>query len=253
LEELSHEAQQAADRNDSKNLYRIVRELTNSRHNSGVPIKSKDGHVLLTEEEQSKRWVEHFQGVLNQPEPSILFNFDHEPPVAPLDVTMQEFSLSEIEKAIRSLKNNKAAGLDEVSAELLKHGRDIVSTELLHLFNLIWQKEEVPEDWRNGVIVTLPKKGNLSDCDNWRGITLLSVPGKAFCSALLNRLKETVDITLREEQAGFRRGRSFCEQIFTLRNIIEQSQEFQSPLFLNYIDFLRRPLIAFIASLYGKL
>ena len=81
------------------------------------------------------------------------------------------------------------------------------------------------------------KKGNLSDCNNWRGITLLSSPGKAFCSVLLNRLKDKIDRILRQEQAGFRSERSCGEQIFTLRNIIEQSLEFQSPLLINYIDF----------------
>ena len=61
LEEKSKEAQEAADRNDSKTLYRIVRELTNARSGATVPIKSKDGRDLLTDEEQAERWVEHFQ------------------------------------------------------------------------------------------------------------------------------------------------------------------------------------------------
>ena len=69
-------------------------------------------------------------------------------------------------------------------------------------------------------ITLSPKKGSLSDCNNWKGITLLSVPGKTFCRVLLNRLKDEIDHTLRQEQAGFRSGRSCCEQIFTLRNII---------------------------------
>jgi hypothetical protein len=129
--------------------------------------------------------------------------------------------------------------------------------ELTHLFNLIWEKEEVPVDWGQGVIVTLPKKGSLSDCNNWRGITLLSVPGKAFCSVLLNRLKDEIDHTLRQEQAWFRSGRSCCEQIFTLRNIIQQSQEFRAPLLINYIDFkkafdsIHRESLWKIAKIYG--
>ena len=47
-----------------------------------------------------------------------------------------------------------------------------------------------------GVIVKLPKKGDLTDCNNWRGITLLSI--------LLETLRQSIDIHLREEQAGFR-------------------------------------------------
>ena len=51
---------------------------------------------------------------------------------------------------------------------------------------MIWEKEDVPEDWRKGVIVKLPKKEDLSNCNNGSGIiTLLSVPGKVFCAILL--------------------------------------------------------------------
>ena len=80
-----------------------------------------------------------------------------------------------------------------------------VAQDLTYLLNVIWQAEDVPGDWRRD-IVKLPKKGNLSDCNNWRGTTLLSIPGKAFCSVLLNQLREHVDSRLREEQAGFRKG-----------------------------------------------
>ena len=65
------------------------------------------------------------------------------------------------------------------------------------------------------------------------------MPGKVFCSVLLKRLRDAVDILLREEQAGFRRGRSCSDQIFVLRNIIEQSNEFQKPLLLNFVDFTK--------------
>ena len=102
---------------------------------------------------------------------------------------------------------------------------------------MIWQDLEAPADWKKGVIIKLPKKGSLKDCNNWRGITLLSTPGKVFSRVLLNRLQDAVDCTLRDEQAGFRRGRSCTEQVFTLRNIIEQSLEHQQDLIINFIDY----------------
>jgi len=128
---------------------------------------------------------------------------------------------------------------------------------LTNVFNTIWQKEDVPGDWRQGVILPLPKKDCLSDCNNWRGITLMSVPGKTFRTVLLNRLNTEVDRLLREEQARFRHGRSCSEQIFTLRNIVEQCSEFQTPLFVNYVDFkkafdsIRRESLWKILKLYG--
>nr|KAG5699720.1 hypothetical protein BaRGS_022118 [Batillaria attramentaria] len=94
---------------------------------------------------------------------------------------------------------------------------------MLHsLFSKIWEKEEVPAQWKEG----LPKKGDLRDCSNYRGIMLISVPGK-----VLNR------ILLRDQQAGFRRNRSCADQIASLRIIVEQSLEWNSPLYINFIDY----------------
>ena len=87
------------------------------------------------------------------------------------------------------------------------------------------------------MFIKLPKKGDISDCTNWRGITLLSVPGMVFCLIILNRLREAVDETLCEEQAGLCRGRSCTEQIFTLRQKFEHCVEFQQPLSINFINF----------------
>jgi len=102
---------------------------------------------------------------------------------------------------------------------------------------MIWQDLEVPADWKKGVIIKLPKKGSLKECNNWRGITLLSTHGKVFSRVLLNRLQDAVDRTLRDDQAVFRRGRSCTEQVFTLRNITEQSLEHQQDLIINFMDF----------------
>jgi len=89
----------------------------------------------------------------------------------------------------------------------------------------VWQQEAVPVDWRRGVIIPLPKKGDLTDCNNWRGITLLSVSGKVFARVLLNRMQNTVDQLLRQQQKGFRPGRSCIGQIFSLWQIIEKVSE----------------------------
>ena len=79
----------------------------------------------------------------------------------------------EIRRAIKQLKNNKAAGSDDIPAEAPQTDIDI-SVELLYpLFTKIWKREEVPSDWREGYLVKLPKKGDLSNCSNYRGFTLL--------------------------------------------------------------------------------
>ena len=85
----------------------------------------------------------------------------------------------------------------------------------------MWEEEEVPADWTKGVI-RITKKGALSDCNNWRGITLLSVPSKILAKIVIKRISDAVDAGTRKEQAGFRKERGCTDQIFKLPNIIEQ-------------------------------
>ena len=82
---------------------------------------------------------------------------------------------------------------------------------LYSLFEEIWEKEEIPAEWKEGYLIKIPKKGDLSRCDNYRGITFLSVPGKVLDRIILERMKGKVDQTMREEQAGFRQDRSFTD------------------------------------------
>eukprot|EP00795_Rhopilema_esculentum_P016084 gene16084-7436_t len=221
-----------------KTLYRIFRELTGAKSNASVRIKDKNGKILLTQEEQDACWIKHFHEVLNQPSPTTIYDFNAIIPGDLLDVDLNPITEREVEKAIKSLKINKAPGLDQISAEIIKNGGAVLKEWLTGLLNQCWEKECVPQEWKKGAIVKLPKKGSLNDCNNWRGITLLSIPGKVFCIVMLNRLKRAVDKLLREEQPVFCDGRSCIDQILTLRNIIKQSIEHQRQLLLNFVDFI---------------
>ncbi|KAL9983368.1 hypothetical protein ACROYT_G005527 [Oculina patagonica] len=98
----------------------------------------------------------------------------------------------------------------------------------------IWISENMPEDWKTGLIVRLAKKGDLSDCNNWRGVTLTS---KVFSKIILRRMTAALEKDIRKEQAGFRKGRSYSDHIFTLRQIFEQAKEWNSTVYANFIDF----------------
>lgn len=109
---------------------------------------------------------------------------------------------------------------------------------MLHqLIKQIWEEETIPTDWKDGLIAIVPRKGDLRDCNNYRGIMLLSTPRKVFSHIILERLQKGVDERLRENQAGFRNRRSCSDQIATLRIIIQQSIEWNTPVYVNFIDF----------------
>jgi len=137
------------------------------------------------------------------------------------------------------MKNGKAAGTDNIPAEVLKADPYISADILLPLFQDIWQKEMFPKEWKEGIIINVPKKGDLSQCRNWRGVTLLAEISKIFKKIILERVKNSMEMGLRKEQTGFRHNRSCINQINTLRVIIEQSVEFQSPLYMLFVDYQR--------------
>ena len=110
-------------------------------------------------------------------------------------------------------KNGKAAGQDGVPAEALKVNMTSTVNILYSLFMKIWDKAEVPDEWKEGLLIKLPNSGNLRECDNYRGIMLLSIPGKVFCRIWLNRMKTAVDAKLRDQQGGVHKNRSCIDQI----------------------------------------
>lgn len=235
IDDLATAAEAAARENNMKELYDTTKKLAGKYSRPERPVKDREGKPIVGDEQQRSRWVEHFEELLNRPAP--LNPPDIKPADTDLPINCNIPTREEIKKAIMQLRNGKAAGPDNIPAEALKS--DIsTSVEMLYpLFKKIWEEEQVPAEWKEGYLIKIPKKGDLSKCTNYRGITLLSVPGKVFNRVLLNRMKDEVDAQLRDQQAGFRKDRSCVDQIATLRIIVEQSLEWNSPLYINFVDY----------------
>ena len=144
---------------------------------------------------------------------------------------------TEVEAAMKALKKGKSAGVDNIPGELVQAGGEAMTSALLTICNKIWQTGEWPTTWTQSLIITLPKKGNLQQCQNYRTISLISHPSKVMLKILFNRLKPQAERIIAEEQAGFRAGRSTTEQIFNLRIICERYLQHQQDLYHVFIDF----------------
>ena len=234
VEKLAGEAQRAASRSDMKTLFNITRQLIGRRSSSSKPIRDTNGNTLTKTVDQMNRWRDHFRTLLSGTPVLDSPQLDEGPG---LEVNIGPITKPEVLQAIRKLKSGKAPGPDSIPPEALKVSADATADMMMDLLQTVWIEEEVPSEWKNGLIVKIPKKGNLSDCQNWRGIQLLSIPSKILTRIILERIRGAVDAVLREEQAGFRAGRSCTDQIATLRIIIEQSIEWQSPLYINFVDY----------------
>ena len=114
---------------------------------------------MITDKEKIlDRWAEHFYGVLNHP--SVINNdtIDRLPQV-PLDETLDvPPTLEETRKALHLLSNGKAPGEDAIPAEVFKEGGSALVEKLHQLFQLIWQHETVPQDFKDATILHLYKR-----------------------------------------------------------------------------------------------
>ena len=108
---------------------------------------------------------------------------------------------------------------------------------LTAICNKIWKTGEWPTTWTQSLVITLPKKGKLQLCQNYRIISLISHSSKVMLKIILDRLLPQAEEIIAEEQAGFRAGRSTTEQIFNLRILCEKYLQHQQNLYHVFIDF----------------
>ena len=174
---------------------------------------------------------------------------------ATLPIKTTEFTSKELDEALQQTKVGGAVGLDSIPLELWKSPD--FRPHLLHFCNRTLLYREKPKQWSLGGIIPIPKKGDLSQPSNYRGITLSSIGAKVYNRMLLNRIRPFVDPLLRWNQNGFRQQRSTISQILALRRIIEGMKTKNLPLALIFIyyskafDSIHRDRMFEILKAYG--
>ncbi|KAK3565106.1 hypothetical protein QTP86_033155, partial [Hemibagrus guttatus] len=179
---------------------------------------------------------------------------------------------AEVTEVVQQLLGGKAPGVDEIRPEYLK-SLDVVGLSwLTRLCNIAWRSGTVPLDWATGVLVPLFKKGDRRVCLNYRGITLLSLPGKVYSRVLERRVRPLVEPRIQEEQCSFRPSRGTLDQLYTLHRVLEGSWEFAQPVHMCFVDLekafnrvprgilwevlweygVRGPLLRAVRSLYNR-
>ena len=141
-------------------------------------------------------------------------------------------TMRELEEALGKLKTGKAEGKSGIVPELLLHGGVELRERVLQVMQDMWGRGGVVSDWKDAVIVPIPKKGDLMNCDNWRGISLLDVVGKVFARIIQNRLQAIAEDILPESQCGFRRGRGCTDMVFVARQLVEKCREHNDTLYI---------------------
>ena len=233
--------------------WKLINEITGRKNTKKGIIKAK------SKEDRVKIWYEHFKKLLGSDrkgDENILVNTD-------LNLVLNEthniaitaFTLEEYRKVTDNLKDGKAAGPDDISPEILKYCKfdDII----LNFANNILFLQETPAQWTSSNIKPLPKSGDLSDVNNYRGISLSSIASKITNKMILNRIQPTVDKLLRNNQNGFRPGRGTIAHILAIRRLIEGIKTKNIQSIITFVDFKKafdsidRAVLFKILKIYG--
>ena len=238
VRELAEEVEGRLNLNDLRPAYRALNKLRSKSTTQTSTIRTADGQLVSDAEGYRARWAEYFEQLYRTDPPSGQLSVAGvQIPAADPPIDENPPSFAEVKEAVGKLRGGKAAGACNISAEMLKAGNDPMIHGLHAVLSAVWRSGTIPPDWRRGLVVPIWKgKGDRQDCNNYRGITLLSVPGKVFAHLLLMRIRSHLLKYQRPEQSGFTPGKSTTDRILALRVLVERRLAFQRGLLAAYVD-----------------
>ena len=220
---------------DYHQLYRLLRKASGKQVLPNTTLRDSAGSLIPDTESKVMRWRQHFSDLLNPP---LRTSADlHLPTAPPYDANCESPTMDEISHILKRLKNHKAPGEDGIPAEILKSCCPELLSAIHGLFETVWNLERCPADWSQSIILPIPKRGDRTQCANYRGISLIDVTAKVFAILLLGRFSAERHQRTRDNQGGFRPGRGCIDQIFTLRRVLEHRHKNQQETSACFIDF----------------
>ena len=133
-----------------------------------------------------------------------------------------DFSTAELDNALRTVSTGTAPGYDNIHPEFLVHLGPRARSWLCRFFSRIPKEDILPKVWRKAKVIAIEKPGKDPQvAANYRPISLLSVCYKLLERLVLQRISPLTESILSPDQAGFRCGRSTCDQVAALTTYIE--------------------------------
>eukprot|EP00794_Sanderia_malayensis_P019306 gene19306-21230_t len=227
-EEIEQNSKQSA----SRDLHKAVKNTT-KRFNPRLDVVKDDSNNILTDStDVLNRWKEYCEKLYENQ------NCASEHPMVIKPTTLEPLPLvAEVEKALKSLKNNESPEYDEIPAERLKISGESAIKLMHKLCIKIWEQSEWPEDWLTSLFVTLPKKGDTMKCENNKTIPLICHASKIILKIMAQRMKLKLKEEIAVEQAGFVPEKGTRNQIMNLELIIERYREYKKALYICFIDY----------------
>ncbi len=162
-------------------------------------IRNKDGNLLNKDTDILSRWYEYGSGLYNAPIEAGEDIREQLWPNCKREVHEPDLLKSEIRTPISKIKSQKAPGIDGTEGELIKGGGEAVVHIMHKICNKIWVTGEFPTLWTKSLVVTIPKKGDTTKCENHRTISLICHSSKIIHEIIRSRMKNDTELQMAEE------------------------------------------------------
>ena len=159
-------------------MYRGINDFKKGYQPRIIIVKDEKGDLIADSHSIMTRWRNYFSQLLNVHGAKDV----RQEEILTAEPLVPEPSVFDVELAIEKMKSHKSPGIDQIAAELIQAGGRTIRCAIYKLIISIWNKEEMPEEWKESIIHVVPihKKGYKTNCNNYRGISLLPTMYKLF-------------------------------------------------------------------------
>jgi ribonucleases P/MRP protein subunit RPP40 len=227
---------------DCKSFYNYVRSKQRRKDRIGPLRKESDaGEVIVDDVEAAEVLNKYFSSVFtleklgNIPEPKKTL------PDNEAGLTQVSFTKESVVEQLSRLKVGKSPGIDELHPKFLLEVREEIGEALAQIFNKSIQTGDVPQEWRDALIVPLFKKGSRSEPGNYRPVSLTSVVCKIMEKIIKNNIVEKLNEhnIIRDSQHGFTKGRSCLTNLLEFFEEVYERIDEGKPVDVIYLDFAK--------------
>lgn len=279
--------------NNMKGFWRWVKATAGTNKTSSVgasPVVNRNNVLCETPDEILKAWADHYQSLTlditghSRDDDYWRDLLESLPYKSELPLLNEDVLWAEVNEILRQLVTGKAPGATGLSPEFFKAAyesdpKDVPSTPLgkliLYFTKQMFELGLVAEVMKTALVVSIPKKdGDLTNMDDYRGISLIDCLYKVVCTLAARRISYSAELVglFSDSQAGFRKGEECPGQVVSLFEVCQRRLKFGKKTYVAFIDIrkafdtvphgalleklrkygIRGRMLAFLRSLYGN-
>jgi hypothetical protein len=204
-----------------------------------MKMRMENGELANSDKENMEVFGKHLNHVYNTQRPKYQ---DAAKLIAQREVMTEmgdDVSWEEFNQAITKLKNDKSPGENEIPPNAFKCLDSENRTKVYEYIRAFWNEEMDYEEWHTGLVKLLPKFGDLSDPNKWRGITLMDVCSKIFSVILTARAQKLLSKCGIKQQFGGTPLVGYADGQFVLKTLLHLRHQHNLPTYVLFVDLVK--------------